>query len=153
MQSINDAAAEQTKNLNSFHQVRSNSIGEVATRPMFVQKDGFLTPQISRKQPVQKNNSISTSVRKSFLKEETLGLRAPEWVKDNDVTMCMGCSEFFHSILRRRHHCRACGRVRSDHSWRSESCSHLHCVSGCVLRVFKTKRCASVSALLPPARV
>ena len=40
-----------------------------------------------------------------------LGTRAPRWVKDQEVTMCMICSKPFHKIMRRRHHCRACGRV------------------------------------------
>ncbi|XP_067913019.1 FYVE, RhoGEF and PH domain-containing protein 4-like [Heterodontus francisci] len=40
-----------------------------------------------------------------------LGLRAPHWVRDNHVTMCMCCKEAFNFITRRRHHCRACGHV------------------------------------------
>ncbi|KFO80408.1 FYVE, RhoGEF and PH domain-containing protein 2, partial [Cuculus canorus] len=42
---------------------------------------------------------------------ETLGRRAPQWVRDNLVTMCMRCKEPFNAITRRRHHCRACGYV------------------------------------------
>ncbi|XP_062339457.1 FYVE, RhoGEF and PH domain-containing protein 4-like [Osmerus eperlanus] len=41
---------------------------------------------------------------------EELGRRAPLWVRDKDVTMCMKCQEPFNT-LRRRHHCRACGCV------------------------------------------
>ncbi|XP_078500478.1 FYVE, RhoGEF and PH domain-containing protein 2 [Lissotriton helveticus] len=44
-------------------------------------------------------------------KPEELGRRAPQWIRDNLVTMCMRCKEPFHSITRRRHHCRACGYV------------------------------------------
>uniref|UniRef100_A0A3B3Z9B0 Uncharacterized protein n=1 Tax=Periophthalmus magnuspinnatus TaxID=409849 RepID=A0A3B3Z9B0_9GOBI len=40
-----------------------------------------------------------------------LGKRAPRWVRDNDVTMCMKCKETFNALTRRRHHCRACGCV------------------------------------------
>ncbi|XP_078678283.1 FYVE, RhoGEF and PH domain-containing protein 4-like isoform X3 [Branchiostoma floridae x Branchiostoma belcheri] len=40
-----------------------------------------------------------------------LGKRAILWVKDNEVTMCMRCSQAFNAISRRRHHCRACGWV------------------------------------------
>ncbi|XP_076804222.1 uncharacterized protein LOC143448385 isoform X2 [Clavelina lepadiformis] len=40
-----------------------------------------------------------------------LGTRAPRWIKDNEVTMCMTCSKPFNKLLRRRHHCRACGKV------------------------------------------
>ncbi|NXT81789.1 FGD2 protein, partial [Zapornia atra] len=42
---------------------------------------------------------------------EELGRRAPQWVRDNLVTMCMRCKEPFNAITRRRHHCRACGYV------------------------------------------
>ncbi|KFP42070.1 FYVE, RhoGEF and PH domain-containing protein 2, partial [Chlamydotis macqueenii] len=42
---------------------------------------------------------------------EELGRRAPQWVRDNLVTMCMCCKEPFNAIMRRRHHCRACGYV------------------------------------------
>ncbi|XP_009945307.1 PREDICTED: FYVE, RhoGEF and PH domain-containing protein 2, partial [Leptosomus discolor] len=45
------------------------------------------------------------------LKTEELGRRAPQWVRDNLVTMCMRCKEPFNAIRRRRHHCRACGYV------------------------------------------
>ncbi|XP_062451227.1 FYVE, RhoGEF and PH domain-containing protein 2 isoform X2 [Rhea pennata] len=47
----------------------------------------------------------------SPLKTEELGRRAPQWVRDNLVTMCMRCKEPFNAIMRRRHHCRACGYV------------------------------------------
>ncbi|XP_078594907.1 FYVE, RhoGEF and PH domain-containing protein 4-like isoform X2 [Branchiostoma floridae x Branchiostoma japonicum] len=40
-----------------------------------------------------------------------LGKRAPQWIKDNEVTMCMRCSQAFNALKRRRHHCRACGWV------------------------------------------
>lgn len=46
------------------------------------------------------------------LKQEAeLGKRAPRWIRDNEVTMCMKCKESFNAITRRRHHCRACGYV------------------------------------------
>lgn len=40
-----------------------------------------------------------------------LGKRAPRWIRDNEVTMCMKCRESFNALTRRRHHCRACGHV------------------------------------------
>ncbi|XP_055963758.1 FYVE, RhoGEF and PH domain-containing protein 4 isoform X2 [Sorex fumeus] len=40
-----------------------------------------------------------------------LGRRAPRWIRDNEVTMCMKCREPFNALTRRRHHCRACGHV------------------------------------------
>ncbi|XP_024621639.1 FYVE, RhoGEF and PH domain-containing protein 2 isoform X11 [Neophocaena asiaeorientalis asiaeorientalis] len=45
------------------------------------------------------------------LQSEELGLRAPQWVRDKMVTMCMRCQEPFNALMRRRHHCRACGYV------------------------------------------
>ncbi|XP_029008536.1 FYVE, RhoGEF and PH domain-containing protein 6-like [Betta splendens] len=39
-----------------------------------------------------------------------LGSRAPIWIPDLRVTMCMICACEF-TIARRRHHCRACGKV------------------------------------------
>lgn len=48
------------------------------------------------------------------LKISELGKRAPRWIRDNEVTMCMKCKEGFNAIRRRRHHCRACGYVSSS---------------------------------------
>ncbi|XP_055993314.1 FYVE, RhoGEF and PH domain-containing protein 2 [Sorex fumeus] len=45
------------------------------------------------------------------LQSEELGLRAPLWVRDKRVSMCMRCREPFNALTRRRHHCRACGYV------------------------------------------
>ncbi|XP_061488446.1 FYVE, RhoGEF and PH domain-containing protein 2 isoform X4 [Rhineura floridana] len=47
----------------------------------------------------------------SHSQSEELGKRAPQWVRDKLVTMCMRCKEPFNAITRRRHHCRACGYV------------------------------------------
>ena len=41
---------------------------------------------------------------------EKLGEKAPIWVPDGRVTMCQECHVEFTLIVR-RHHCRACGRV------------------------------------------
>nr|XP_032810356.1 FYVE, RhoGEF and PH domain-containing protein 4-like isoform X2 [Petromyzon marinus] len=40
-----------------------------------------------------------------------LGQRAPMWVRDVNVTLCMTCQDPFTTLTRRRHHCRACGKV------------------------------------------
>ncbi len=42
--------------------------------------------------------------------EKRLGSVAPEWVSDDLAPACMKCASKF-SITRRRHHCRACGKV------------------------------------------
>ncbi|XP_056001416.1 FYVE, RhoGEF and PH domain-containing protein 4-like isoform X4 [Ostrea edulis] len=42
--------------------------------------------------------------------ESDIGNVAPHWIKDDEVSMCQLCSKSF-TALKRRHHCRACGRV------------------------------------------
>ncbi|XP_033745207.1 FYVE, RhoGEF and PH domain-containing protein 2-like isoform X2 [Pecten maximus] len=44
------------------------------------------------------------------LPEMEIGKLAPKWIKDDEVTMCMQCTNSF-TAFRRRHHCRACGIV------------------------------------------
>jgi len=44
------------------------------------------------------------------LKADELGRRAPTWVRDQETSMCMRCTDTF-TMFRRRHHCRACGLV------------------------------------------
>ncbi|KAF9407206.1 hypothetical protein BGZ94_002797, partial [Podila epigama] len=36
---------------------------------------------------------------------------APVWIPDHSATRCMICTEEFGPIFRRKHHCRACGKV------------------------------------------
>ncbi|XP_051957198.1 zinc finger FYVE domain-containing protein 9-like isoform X2 [Xyrauchen texanus] len=40
----------------------------------------------------------------------SLGTTAPQWVPDSQAPLCMKCGSKF-SFTRRRHHCRACGKV------------------------------------------
>ncbi|KAM9801239.1 zinc finger FYVE domain-containing protein 16 [Neosynchiropus ocellatus] len=42
--------------------------------------------------------------------EEQLGSRQPAWVPDADAPACMNCEQRF-TFTKRRHHCRACGKV------------------------------------------
>nr|XP_061800675.1 zinc finger FYVE domain-containing protein 16-like [Nerophis lumbriciformis] len=42
--------------------------------------------------------------------EEQLGSRQPDWVPDSEAPNCMNCSQKF-TFTKRRHHCRACGKV------------------------------------------
>ena len=42
--------------------------------------------------------------------ERLLGVLKPVWIPDEEAPQCMNCSQRF-TVLRRRHHCRACGRV------------------------------------------
>uniref|UniRef100_A0A3B3ZJS4 FYVE, RhoGEF and PH domain containing 4b n=1 Tax=Periophthalmus magnuspinnatus TaxID=409849 RepID=A0A3B3ZJS4_9GOBI len=57
----------------------------------------------------KKNETFKMAARDLVMKE--LGRRAPKWIRDNEVTMCMKCNEAFNPLTRRRHHCRACGCV------------------------------------------
>ncbi|KAJ0056970.1 hypothetical protein NL108_000784, partial [Boleophthalmus pectinirostris] len=61
----------------------------------------------------KKNETFKMAARELIVKEpmKELGRRAPKWIRDNEVTMCMKCNEPFHPLTRRRHHCRACGCV------------------------------------------
>ena len=61
---------------------------------------------------IQKKNTFITDKRSSLTlsRQAELGETAPVWVPDNRVTMCQACQAVF-SLLVRRHHCRACGKV------------------------------------------
>ncbi|XP_016381152.1 FYVE, RhoGEF and PH domain-containing protein 4-like [Sinocyclocheilus rhinocerous] len=61
----------------------------------------------------QKNESFKSASKEVVdeVSKEELGKRAPRWIRDNEVTMCMKCKEPFNPLTRRRHHCRACGYV------------------------------------------
>ncbi|XP_077356067.1 FYVE, RhoGEF and PH domain-containing protein 4-like [Festucalex cinctus] len=65
-------------------------------------------------QVFQKKNETFKLASKELNAEEPaaeLGRRAPRWIRDNEVTVCMKCREPFNALTRRRHHCRACGCV------------------------------------------
>uniref|UniRef100_A0A8D3E756 FYVE, RhoGEF and PH domain containing 4a n=1 Tax=Scophthalmus maximus TaxID=52904 RepID=A0A8D3E756_SCOMX len=60
----------------------------------------------------QKNESFKNALKDvDEVSKAELGKRAPRWIRDNEVTMCMKCKETFNALTRRRHHCRACGYV------------------------------------------
>ncbi|XP_047452187.1 FYVE, RhoGEF and PH domain-containing protein 4a isoform X2 [Mugil cephalus] len=60
----------------------------------------------------QKNESFKNALKDvEEVSKAELGKRAPRWIRDNEVTMCMKCQESFNALTRRRHHCRACGYV------------------------------------------
>ena len=55
-------------------------------------------------------------------KDFKLGTRAPVWVPDARVSMCMLCTAEF-SVTFRRHHCRACGKVGLNQAYLSSMIS------------------------------
>ena len=61
-----------------------------------------------------KRDSYRRASKIQVMKEGDLGKKAPAWVRDEEVSMCMLCDVMF-TKFRRRHHCRACGRVVCGH--------------------------------------
>lgn len=57
---------------------------------------------------------------------EELGRRAPRWIRDHEVSVCMKCTEPFNAFTRRRHHCRACGCVSYQTRCPSHTLSRAH---------------------------
>ena len=46
----------------------------------------------------------------AHLRRSSLGDVAPHWVPDSEAPACMKC-ELKFNLVKRRHHCRGCGRV------------------------------------------
>lgn len=56
-------------------------------------------------------DSMTQSERKDPQRRRTVeSYNAPIWIPDSKADKCMNCSEEF-AIFRRKHHCRACGKV------------------------------------------
>ncbi|CAM4673751.1 unnamed protein product [Lepidochelys olivacea] len=55
--------------------------------------------------------SLGRELGRRELGHRELGRRAPTPIRENEVTLCMQCQEPFAALTKRRHHCRACGRV------------------------------------------
>ncbi len=70
--------------------------------------------------------------RSSALQKEPFGTKAPVMIPDDHVSMCQFCSHEF-TIIHRRHHCRACGKVCVCVCMRACMCVfvsvhvHVHC--------------------------
>ncbi|CAB3361725.1 Hypothetical predicted protein [Cloeon dipterum] len=68
--------------------------------------------------PSPPNSPGSSSPRPSLL--QTLGQMAPYWIPDSEAPACMHCEAKF-TIIKRRHHCRACGKVLCSRCCNSKS--------------------------------
>ncbi|KAJ7988290.1 hypothetical protein DPEC_G00322040 [Dallia pectoralis] len=61
--------------------------------------------------PGEPHGEVSGSLEGRLGEEEDgLGSKQPPWVPDSEAPNCMNCSQKF-TFTRRRHHCRACGKV------------------------------------------
>lgn len=84
---------------------------------MFVTESSNTTPgcgpEYSESQNiVEEDRGASSDVSDNSLVEfnVVLGKQPPFWIPDSDAPSCMLCDTKF-TVLKRRHHCRACGKV------------------------------------------
>ena len=61
---------------------------------------------VTEEPSILRNNSDSVRCGDSL----QLGYSQPQWMPDNETGRCMNCHSKF-TVVRRRHHCRACGKV------------------------------------------
>uniref|UniRef100_A0A674EPF2 FYVE, RhoGEF and PH domain containing 4b n=1 Tax=Salmo trutta TaxID=8032 RepID=A0A674EPF2_SALTR len=99
---------------NEHHPHTFQVSGEGWGNRSFIKREGETTHLRSSCVYGWKNNTarlILSVCLRSCVRErmEELGRRAPRWIRDNEVAMCMKCSEPFNT--RWGHHCRACGCV------------------------------------------
>ncbi|EGD82436.1 hypothetical protein PTSG_03082 [Salpingoeca rosetta] len=57
-----------------------------------------------------RHSRLPSKHRRNTEKQARFGDTAPVWIPDHDVSMCQTCAAEFN-LVRRRHHCRACGKV------------------------------------------
>lgn len=75
---------------------------------------GLASREVNTDEPVFQQRifwSKRVNCNAGVFQTEELGRRAPRWIRDHEVSMCMKCTEPFNAFTRRRHHCRACGCV------------------------------------------
>ncbi|GBB97882.1 hypothetical protein RclHR1_00310010 [Rhizophagus clarus] len=65
---------------------------------------------LSAKRTLKIDNNEKLERKDSYKKRIVENYHAPVWIPDSKADRCMNCSEEF-TIFRRKHHCRACGKV------------------------------------------
>ncbi|XP_060082320.1 zinc finger FYVE domain-containing protein 9-like [Ylistrum balloti] len=78
------------------------------------------TPKEPEESPDEMNGAVGNAPEESMptmdaepsatQTENALGKVAPRWIPDAEAPLCMGCEAKF-TFTKRRHHCRACGKV------------------------------------------
>ncbi|XP_046840202.1 FYVE, RhoGEF and PH domain-containing protein 4-like isoform X2 [Xenia sp. Carnegie-2017] len=103
-----DEPDEDIENRDLVFRVRSkNKIIDFQATSVEQKEKWIMAIKESIEQAIARN---STFGRKISMNETDVGKIAPIWVRDDAVTMCMKCTVAF-TKLRRRHHCRACGKI------------------------------------------
>lgn len=101
-----DVADENTFRVSSKQKVIDFAAGSVEEQQEWVEcLQKTIVEQEQKKNSYRRANKLE-----EILTDSELGKKAPAWVRDESVSMCMSCDAIF-TALRRRHHCRACGRV------------------------------------------
>ncbi|XP_021376894.1 FYVE, RhoGEF and PH domain-containing protein 5-like isoform X1 [Mizuhopecten yessoensis] len=100
----------------STHDEFSNEFNIISTHKSFTVEAKTQSDRNAWLAALQQAVEENAKKRNTFEKVEVLdhdfkkGDEAPVWIPDTRVTMCMICTSEF-SVIHRRHHCRACGKV------------------------------------------
>lgn len=118
-----DSEAEESSSPSpTFSDVSRDSTGSTTPSTETLNDDEQTVPKETPKPPGELKNPNETAEEgaSGTGKEETqqessgtemwLGKQAPLWIPDSEATCCMHCDMRF-TVIKRRHHCRACGLV------------------------------------------
>lgn len=84
---------------------------EAGTLPLSVEVDEQTQSPPEPNLSIEVQSQGTLEARRITAGEANLGKVPPIWVPDSVATHCMNCGIKF-SVIKRRHHCRACGKVR-----------------------------------------